>query len=222
LLCPICAGKWQAEHGRRRRAGRIVIRALKAFEEAGGTPADMEKLRITALGKDLLDIDPLGYLAGVANTADEVIELTSELLDDAIRLSHPDCHPLERQDLARCTTQKLLALKPFVFPAPQPKKPIPRDGSINPRAAETKKTLRTSYPCAECASTVPYYYCTQCKAEWDRRQEAERVKLREQRREQYANRKRRRRAWQQRLCEICGTKLEDSRRTEVQRGGYER
>jgi hypothetical protein len=139
LLCPICAGKWQAEHGRRRRAGRIVIRALTAFEEAGGNPADMEKLRITALGKDLFEIDPLGYLAGVANTADEVIELTSELLDDAIRLSHPDCHPPERQDLARCTTQKLLALKPFTFPAPQPKNQY---RATNPSTREPRRRKR--------------------------------------------------------------------------------
>jgi hypothetical protein len=214
-VCLICSGKWHAEHGRRRRAGRIVIRALKAFEEAGGKPTDVEKLRITALGSDLFCIDPLGYLAGVANTADEVIELTSELLDDAIGLSHPDCHPPERQDLALCTTQKLLALKPFVFPAPQPKKPIPRDGSITPRAAGAEKTLRTLYPCAECASTIPYFYCTQCKTEWEKRREAERAKLREQRRKQYANRKRRRRAWRERLCEICGTKLEDSRRADI-------
>jgi Bifunctional DNA primase/polymerase, N-terminal len=137
------------------------------------------------------------------------------LLDDAIGLSHPDCHPPERQDLALCTTQKLLALKPFVFPAPQPKKPIPRDGSITPRAAGAEKTLRTLYPCAECASTIPYFYCTQCKTEWEKRREAERAKLREQRRKQYANRKRRRRAWRERLCEICGTKLEDSRRADI-------
>jgi hypothetical protein len=35
-VCLICAGKWHAEHGHRRRAGRVVIRALRAYEDAGG------------------------------------------------------------------------------------------------------------------------------------------------------------------------------------------
>jgi hypothetical protein len=35
-------------------------------------------------------------------------------------------HPPERQELAERVAKELLALKPFVFPAPKPK---PRDGS---------------------------------------------------------------------------------------------
>ena len=31
LRCPICIGKWDAEHGPRRRAQRNLIRALKAY-----------------------------------------------------------------------------------------------------------------------------------------------------------------------------------------------
>jgi hypothetical protein len=56
----------------------------------------------------------------------QVTDLTSELLDEIFRLVHPDCHQAERHDLAKRVTQSLLALKPFVFPAPQPKaKPSP-------------------------------------------------------------------------------------------------
>jgi hypothetical protein len=36
MCCLLCKGTWHAEHGRRRRTGRIVIRALNAYEEAGG------------------------------------------------------------------------------------------------------------------------------------------------------------------------------------------
>jgi hypothetical protein len=36
LRCFMCAGAWHAEHGRKRKAGRIVIKAMKAFEAAGG------------------------------------------------------------------------------------------------------------------------------------------------------------------------------------------
>jgi hypothetical protein len=35
-MCVLCAGQWQAELGKKRRAGRVAIRALKAFERAGG------------------------------------------------------------------------------------------------------------------------------------------------------------------------------------------
>jgi hypothetical protein len=97
--CPLCIGKWHAEHGRRRRTGRIVIRALKAYEEAGGQWKDFDKLKLAAMG--LVDLDPLGYLAGMANIEDEAtIELTTELLTATLQLTHPDHHPPERRELA--------------------------------------------------------------------------------------------------------------------------
>src|SRR5271156_1202861 len=91
LRCYVCAGAWHAEHGQKRRIGRVVIRALQAFMDAGGSTMDIEKLRAAAFGRSLgLAIDPLGYLAETANTADETILLTSEILADALRLVHPD------------------------------------------------------------------------------------------------------------------------------------
>ena len=36
LFCFMCAGAWAAEHAPRRRARRILIKALKAYEAAGG------------------------------------------------------------------------------------------------------------------------------------------------------------------------------------------
>jgi len=48
LRCPLCVGKWNAEHGRRRRTGRIVIRAMKAFFDAGGKYDDIDKLKTSA------------------------------------------------------------------------------------------------------------------------------------------------------------------------------
>jgi hypothetical protein len=92
-VCLVCAGKWHAEHGRRRRAGRVVIRALRAYEEAGGKWHDFDKLKLSAIGQlGFMDLDPLGYMADAINTDVEIVDLTSELLDDAIhstRLSAP-------------------------------------------------------------------------------------------------------------------------------------
>jgi hypothetical protein len=97
LVCYICAGKWHAEHGRCRRAGRVVIRAIQANEEAGGKWADVDKLKISALhgfgSAPWNMLDPLGFMADAIDSKGEITDLTTELLDDAIRLTHPDCHP---------------------------------------------------------------------------------------------------------------------------------
>jgi hypothetical protein len=42
LCCPLCIGQWHGEHGRRRRLGRIVIRAMAAYFEAGGKWSDTD------------------------------------------------------------------------------------------------------------------------------------------------------------------------------------
>jgi hypothetical protein len=91
-----------------------------AYEKAGGSWADVTKLKDSALfgfgSAPWHVLDPLGYLTDAINTDAEIVDLTSELLDDAVRLTHPDCHPPERQELAKRVTQELLALKPFAFP----------------------------------------------------------------------------------------------------------
>ena len=52
---PLCVGKWNAEHGRRRRTGRIVIRAIKAFMETpGGNTATSTSLSSRPWGTPLV------------------------------------------------------------------------------------------------------------------------------------------------------------------------
>jgi hypothetical protein len=70
LRCFVCAGSWLAENGRKRKTGRVVIRAIKAFLDAGGSQKDVLKLNHTAqFGDDTLGcgieafLDPLGYMA---------------------------------------------------------------------------------------------------------------------------------------------------------------
>src|SRR5208337_2785280 len=208
--------------------GRVVIRAIKAYVDGGGSWSDVDKLKDTALlGYDtfgFLDgigkfIDPLGYMAETAKTVDETILLTSELLAEALRLTHPDAHPPERRELATRVSQQLLALQPFVFPAETPKPTTPydpaKDGSFKPRGAALKEPSHDDaprYPCADCASTVPYYYCAPCRAEYDERQ---RKKLELQRAKQHAwykMRKARQEMGQKRPpCAACGTAIEGRR-----------
>jgi hypothetical protein len=217
LCCPLCIGKFHAEHGKRRRHGRIVIRAMRAFLDNGGTTSDLDKLKQSAICGDFFGheflghevvIDPLGYLANAAaNAKGEIIELTSELLADAIKLAHPDYHPPERQELARRTTQGLLALKPFTFPAPTPEPPpIPkRNGSTKFHRETSTEPSRPAYPCADCRDTIPYFYCDSCRAEWDKRRQEECDREATKQRKWYAQRKARR--CQSKICATCGAKF---------------
>jgi hypothetical protein len=197
LRCPLCVGKWNAEHGRRSRLGRVVIRAIKAYLDDGGTLKELDELRDAAsFAGSRLGFDPTGGLA--AGLADhEAVDMTSELLADAIRLAHPDFHPPERRDLAHRTTQGLLALQPFVFAAPKPK-PMPK---IKPDAAQPTSDTKPSesfkdvlesintYPCQDCRRANPFDYCDGCRAEWKKRQDKEREQKAEKQRKQYVARK---------------------------------
>jgi hypothetical protein len=211
--CPFCMGQWHAEHGRRRRLGRIVIRAIAAYLEGGGSVADLEKLKATAIGIDLFGeagrLDSLAYMADAAKTGGETIELTTEVLDGAIRLAHPDQHPPERQELAQRVTQQLLALKPFVFPAPAPKPaPARATKSATGPAREAAGSAEKRYPCKECAATIPYYYCAVCRAEFEKRNAEEAERQREKQRRWRA----RRRQSRVRGCAACGVMVRGKRK----------
>lgn len=77
--CLLCMGEWHAEQGRRRRLGRIAIRAMNAYIEGGGKFDDFDKLKLSVSEGLGFGLDPLGYLADTARTSGETIELTSEL-----------------------------------------------------------------------------------------------------------------------------------------------
>jgi hypothetical protein len=225
LRCPLCVGQWNAEHGRRRRTGRVVIRAIKAFLDAGGKYNDIDTLKLSAIGDGLGDsfgpsyTDPLGYMDGIAKLDGGDIDLTSELLADLLRLAHPDHHPVERKALATQVTQGLLALQPFVFPAtkkpPLEKTPPRRD----PQPEMKTETLNSPpsrneqrYPCADCADAVPFDYCDACKAEYEKREQQEfEQRTKKQRR---AYKRRRERALgkrQKRQCKTCGMQFRIAR-----------
>lgn len=215
-FCPICAGYWHAEHTRRRKWGRIIIKAMKFYEREGGRWDDFNKLKLAASGiLEDFGIDPLGY--GTDTIGTEVGDITSELLADTIQLTHPDKHPPERRDLAKRVTQELLALKPFVFPAPKakpPAAPMPRDGKSKSQRATIKEPSQTpAYPCSECADTVPYYYCTACKTECDKRRREERERDNAKQREQYARRQRWRKSQRPPIaCASCETEFKAKRK----------
>src|SRR5262249_12694276 len=154
--------------------GRIVIRAIKAFLDAGGKYGDIDKLKASAT--DLgFGLDPLGYMDGVACMDGGDADLTSEFLAEVLQLTHPDHHPPERKELAHRVTQGLLALQPFVFPALKPEKPekdIEDIEDIDIKGVE-KKPSEPAYPCGDCADAASYDYCDACRAEYEKREQQE-------------------------------------------------
>jgi hypothetical protein len=210
MFCLLCFGAWHGEHGRRRKWGRLLMRVLEGYFAAGGTPADVDKLKRAAGFRNLKkwfvvpaeDVDPLGYLGDIAESDGESIELTSELLTDAIKLAHPDLHPPERHELANRVTRGLLALKPYTFPAPKPKPNPPREAHAPteptttetqaPTEAAAEPVIKPPFPCRDCADSRPLYYCNTCKAEWESRQREKAERKRAKVREQYKRRKERR------------------------------
>ena len=192
--CLLCIGKWDAEHTPRRRARRIAIRALKAYQAAGGSlyGKDFDKLKLAVS----FESDA---------TTDDFKDLTTELLTAALALTHPDRHPPERRAEALRVTQELAALKPFVFPAPEPEpEPTrqPSDDALNLDKLNLNKLF--DYPCEDCRGTVPLYYCDPCRAEHDKRERQEFEQRTAKQRAEYARRRKEALAWREpTICPIC-------------------
>ena len=161
-----------------------------------------------------------GSLLGRAHA--EPTELTLELLDATITLTHPDRHPPERAELAHSVTAALLALRPHTLPAPPvtPTSPSPGATATKPSpsptvtvdrscdVATTAKPSRPAYPCEDCRDTVPRYYCTGCRARWEELRSQERERENAARRACRARRRRRRPLVS---CTTCGEKFRPTR-----------
>ncbi len=89
IMCMSCGIEWHAKHARVRKLGRIVVKAIKAYLNAGGKYTAITRLALAADGWAL-------YRRG-GHIGAELGDITSELLEDAVRLTHPDRHPPERQ-----------------------------------------------------------------------------------------------------------------------------
>ncbi len=218
LFCLQCGSEWHAKHSKQRKFGRLLVKVMRQYFEAGGSQRDFNRMTLAAFGVhiDGMEPDTIGVEAG---------DITTELLDAAVRLTHPDRHPQERQEDAKRVTQELLALKPYTFPAPkndsvssrrreaEESSAAPRNESFNGQRGHLKKP---SFPCETCSGLMPFYYCDPCKAEWNRRQEAEREKRREKQRDAYRRRQKNRRFIRELknppVCVSCGEKFTGKRK----------
>ena len=207
LFCPLCAGAWNAKHTRRRKWGRVIMKAMRFYEKEGGRWSDFDKMKLAVAGFSLpgFEADTIGA---------EIGDITSELLTETVELTHPDRHPPERREMAQRVTQELLALKPFVFPAPKPEAPKPRNANnVVPPETPRKPLPKPTYPCELCCDTVPYFYCDPCKVEWNRRREVEREAERAKQRRQAARRRERKRVLTRPIpCAGCGDPFKPKRK----------
>jgi hypothetical protein len=187
LMCFMCAGAWHAEHAPLRRARRVLIKALKAYQEAGGSLHDRAFNELTLAASGFL------FVHKEDDIANDFADLTSELLAATIALTHPDKHPVERKAEANRVTQELHALKPFVFPAPPPEPPPkPDDGLFSQTYEKLNKVSQPDFPCEDCRDALPMDYCDACKAQHEKkwqeeheREEKERQQKNERQRELY-------------------------------------
>ena len=211
LFCFLCAGAWHAEHAPKRRARRVLIKALKAYEKAGGSLHDKEfnELILAASGYFFVhEADRIG---------DDFADLTTELLNATIALVHPDKHPIERKAEATRVTQELHALKPFVFPAPEPEPPAkPDDALFSSQPEKLNKLSLPDYPCDDCRDALPMDYCDSCRAQHEKkwaedeaREEKERLRKNARQRELYHQHNMFK--TRKRCCMSCGEKFESKR-----------
>jgi hypothetical protein len=214
LFCPPCIGAWHGEHGKKLKWRRIVVRALRAYQDAGGRlwKSDLDAMSLAASGLAVSSIDA-DYVPS------EIGDITSELLTNILQLTHPDRHPPELRELAKSVTAELLALKPFVFPAPKPPPPpvyeANNDGSPKKHVFQISKPSKPKYPCQLCVYELPRNYCDSCKAEWEKREEQRREEQDKKRLERNA-RQRQRYAWRKRkpsltFCQSCAAEFRPKR-----------
>jgi hypothetical protein len=212
LRCYLCAGEWNAQFTRRRKWGRIIIKAMAMYTKENGFLSSKEL--------NAFSLAASGFSVSSAYEADTIgadaPDLTTELLADLLQLVHPDRHPPNLKQLATRVTQDLLELKPFVFPAPKPgpedlepkpMKPQDNDHSLSALGEHRK------YPCFLCADTYPLNYCSECRAEWEKRSSQEDEQRRAKQRELHARRKARKKS-RPKHCLDCGRKIEIARRAD--------
>lgn len=209
-LCGVCGrhGLLDALHGD--KGGPLLCPACFGQERANISRNEKEKARI-------VDAFGFGRLSAAAD------ELSRELLDDAVRLCHPDRHPPERGGLAERVTSELLSLRPFTKPRPAPRDaspmvqgqplreavtPAPRDASPLVPRVDNREPVTPAYPCDTCHHTVPMYYCDTCRARWDDDRQAARERDAAAQRA-YRARKRQRRIVQ---CGQCKTAFRGRRK----------
>jgi hypothetical protein len=197
LFCPFCIGQWQGEFGKKMKWRRVLMKAMAAYQKAGGDLyKDFNTMKTSVTLRWFGGTPSPGF--SVEHIPNEFPDLTSELLSATLQLVHPDKHPPERQGLAKQVTTDLLALKPYVFPAPKPEPPpvykASGDACVKKPRREPSEPSKPPYPCELCEGTVPANYCKVCEAERERRQE-ERRERKEQKRIERNAKARRRYAW---------------------------
>jgi hypothetical protein len=185
------------------KGGPIVCqKCAEWIDNLYSRPGSKKQLQLDAL--DFFGIGPPGKPASARPG-----ELTRELLDETLQLTHPDRHP-ERLALATKVTAALTTLRPYLRETAkvEPAATTVTDKSPSPRWT-VDETLRKTFPCRTCFTLVPMYYCDACRKEWKTRQQQERDAQNKKRRDYRAKRLAMRPPL---VCRICGTQIRSKRK----------
>ena len=214
-FCLQCGMEWHGKRGRKRRLARNVIKAMQMYYKAGGGLEHVEQFAKKTFFLDSGLLDCFGeffangkqeirhLFTGLKVNSTDAGELTTELLKNTLRLTHPDHHPPERRELATRVTGELRALEPYVFAAPKPLEPASRTEHSRPTSKPKPPAEPPSvpdYPCEACELTDSWHYCTACRTEFDRRWNEKTEKRNTRRREQQRAWYRTRRERERRRC----------------------
>jgi len=159
--------------------------------------------------EQLAALDQLGIGPPGAPVRARPGELTRELLDQAVQLTHPDRHGPEQLALATMVTAALTALRPYVRSVPKVDAVASTTDARRYRFMSAEQPYRVTFPCRACFTLVPSYYCDECRREWEARQERERATEARKHREYRARKKAR---LPPQVCCVCGSKFRGKRR----------
>jgi hypothetical protein len=139
---------------------------------------------------------------------DEPCYLTTETLEDAIFLCHPDRHPEERKAIANRATKELLALRGYTRPRPEPKLVVTNNASDSPEHAKAVTKPLKPILCESCFLTTPFFYCDACRKIHEAGQQRGKDLRNKKDRKRRARQRLRAFGYQPRKCLSCGSQFD--------------
>jgi hypothetical protein len=197
-VCIECSGELLLEAKERRRHDDRMVRA------ATTAIGDIFSRRAVENGAMAERMD--------ANQLAELFD--DKVLEDLIRLAHPDLHTGSRKDTATRVASTLIAMRPYVRPH---REPALRDVFAAPARGDDRPAVtEPRYPCDICRYLyLPHLYCDPCRARWNEihRREMDRINARRRQRRVYLKQLRKLNAgYSGTQCAYCGERFAPNRK----------
>jgi hypothetical protein len=161
-VCLDCQGEVLAlaRDGQRREARRMKLMMRTLHDEMRGGSDGLSQAWERTFGSEPGDPDALADL------------LRSDVLMEAVSLTHPDLHP-NRSEVATRVTAMLTAAREYASPPKSPKPPRDASPSVTPPQVDQPVTREPDpYPCDTCQHLrTIHLWCDSCRSRWWRERE---------------------------------------------------